>query len=388
MNICMITWEYPPRIVGGISRHCEGLTREIAKKGHTVHIFTLEFPGAPSYEEWGGVKIHRVPIELGHPNFITWVLLFNHFIEKKIADISKHERFNLIHAHDWLVAPASIASKHYLRVPLVLTMHSTEVGRAQGLHSPDSFLIDGFEWWLTYESKRVIVTSNAMKSEIKGHFRLPSEKIDVIPNGIDIAKYEVSVDRESVKRRFGIDPSERIVLFIGRLVPQKGVEYLIMAAPKIIERHPEARIVIIGNGWIKDNLWNLAHSTGCLHKITFLGFLSDQDVIDLTLSSDVLVIPSVYEPFGIVALEGMAAGIPVVASSVGGLAEIIEHDKTGFLAYKENPDSIAWGVNKILSDHGYAHWLVQNAKRKVHEVYSWEAVARRTIEVYEKALRE
>lgn len=383
----MLTWEYPPRIVGGISRHCEGLAREIAKSGHNVHIVTLEFPGAPPYEEVDGVKIHRVPIELGHPNFIIWTLLFNHFMEKKIADISKNEKIDIIHAHDWLVAPASISSKHYLRVPLVSTIHSTEVGRAQGLYNPDSFLIDGFEWWLTYESKRVIVTSYAMKSELEGHFRLPSEKIDVIPNGIDISRYEINVDRNNVKRRFGIDPSERIILFIGRLVPQKGVEYLIMAAPKIFGQHPEARIVIVGDGWVKDNLWNLARSTGYPHKITFLGFLSDQDVIELTMSSDVLVIPSIYEPFGIVALEGMAAGVPVVASNVGGLAEIIEHDRTGFLAYRENPDSIAWGVNKILSDFGYAQWLVQNAKKKVREVYSWKAVASRTIEVYEKALR-
>ena len=239
---------------------------------------------------------------------------------------------------------------------------------------------------MTYESKRVIVTSNAMKHEVEGHFHLPNEKIDVIPNAIDASKYNINVNRENVKRRFGIDPGERIVLFVGRLVPQKGVEYLIRAAPQIINQHPEARIVIVGDGWSKDHLWNLAASIGYKHKITFLGFLPDQDLIELTLSSDVLVVPSIYEPFGIVALEGMAAGIPVVASNAGGLNEIIEHDRTGFLAYRENPNSIAWGVNKILSDSGYASWLVQNAKRKIQEFYSWDAMAKRTIEVYEKAI--
>lgn len=388
MNICMLTWEYPPRVVGGISRHCVGLARELARMGHTVHIITLEFPGAPEYEEEEGVKIHRTRIELGHPGFIIWVLLFNHFMEKKIADIAGRERFDVIHAHDWLVAPASISSKHYLKVPLVATIHSTEVGRSHGLHGPDSYLIDGFEWWLTYEAKRVIVASYSMKREVEEHFHLPSEKIDVIPNAIDASKYEVNIDRGAVKRKFGIDPGERVVLFIGRLVPQKGAEYLIMATPKIIEQHPEARIVIVGNGWVKGHLLNLALSTGYSHKITFLGFISDRDLIELTLSSDVLVIPSIYEPFGIVALEGMAAGVPIVASNVGGLSEVIEHDKTGFLAYRESPDSIAWGVNRILSDPGYASWLVQNAKKKIREVYSWEAVARRTIEVYKRTIEE
>jgi len=384
----MLTWEYPPRIVGGIARHCFGLAKALAKMGHSVYVVTLDFPGASYYEDSEGVKIYRAKIELGHPNFIVWTLLFNHFMEKRIAMLSKDAKFDIIHAHDWLVAPASIASKHYLKVPLISTMHSTEVGRSHGLHNPDSYLIDGIEWWLTYESKRIIVTSNAMKNEVEEHFRLPSWKIDVIPNAIDASKYNITVDRSIVKRRFGIDSSERIVLFIGRLVPQKGVEYLIMAAPKIFGQHPEARIVIVGDGWSKDHLWNLASSIGCQHKIIFLGFISDQDLIELTLSSDVLVVPSVYEPFGIVALEGMAAGVPVVASNTGGLAEIIEHDRTGFLAYKENPDSIAWGVNKVLSDSGYASWLVQNAKRKINEVYSWDAVARKTIETYEKALRE
>jgi len=388
MNICMLTWEYPPRIVGGLARHCFGLARALARMGHSVHVVTLDFPGAPQYEESDGVKIYRTPIELGHPSFIVWTLLFNHFMEKKIGMLSRNIKFDVIHAHDWLVAFASIASKHYLKAPLISTIHSTEIGRSYGLHNPDSYLIDGIEWWLTYESKRVIVASNSMKNEVEGHFRLPSWKIDVIPNAVDASKYEITVDRALVKRRFGIDSSERIVLFVGRLVPQKGVEYLIMATPKIVAQHPEARIVIVGDGWSKDQLWNLAASTGYRHKITFLGFLSDQDLIELTLSSDVLVVPSIYEPFGIVALEGMAAGVPVVASNTGGLAEVIEHDKTGFLAYRENSDSIAWGVNKILSDSDYASQLVQNAKRKIREVYSWDAVAKRTVETYEKALGE
>ncbi|MCD6470762.1 glycosyltransferase family 4 protein [Candidatus Bathyarchaeota archaeon] len=386
MDICMLTWEYPPRIVGGIARHCSGLAEALAKLGHTVHVITLDFPGTPRYEEKNGVRVYRTHVELGHPNFIVWVFLFNHFMEKKVAALSRDFKFDIIHIHDWLVAQAGIASKHYLKSPLISTVHSIEVGRARGLHSSDSYLIDGIEWWMTYESKRIIAVSNAVKRDLEMHFRLPGEKIEVIPNAIDPSKYEVKVDREAVKRRFGIGPNERIVLFIGRLTPQKGVEYLIWATPKIVKNHPDVRIVIVGDGWMKENLWSLAVRTGYQHKITFLGFLSDKDLIELTLSSDVLVIPSVYEPFGIVALEAMAAGVPIVASNTGGLSEIIKHDRTGFLAYAENPDSIAWGVNKILSDPGYASWLVQNAKKEVYENYSWSVAARRTVDVYRRAL--
>jgi len=387
MKICMLTWEFPPRIVGGIARHCFGLSKALAKKNHDVHVVTLEFPGAPAFEEIEGVKVHRVRIELGHPNFITWTFIFNHFMEKLVAILNRDIEFNVIHIHDWLTAPVGIASKYYSNKPLVSTVHSIEVGRAQGLHSPDSLLIDGLEWWMTYEARKVISCSSSMKWELENHFHLPSEKIIVIPNAVDVSKYERKINPEAVKRRYGIEPYEKVVLFIGRLVPQKGVEYLVRAIPLILQHHRDVKFVIAGDGWSKDYLEDLARSAGFGNKIRFLGFISDSDLTELTIGSDVLVVPSVYEPFGIVALEGMAAGIPVVAANVGGLSEIIEHDRTGVLVYPKNPESIAWGVNRVLSDPGYSRWLVQNAKRRVQEVYSWEAVAQRTIEVYEEVCK-
>ncbi|MEM2112190.1 MAG: glycosyltransferase family 4 protein, partial [Candidatus Bathyarchaeia archaeon] len=169
MKICMITWEFPPRIVGGIARHCAGLSRALAKEGHEVHVFTLDFPGTPMFEDVEGVKVHRVRTELGHPNFLTWTFLFNHFIEKQVAMLSHHVDFDIIHIHDWLTAQVGISTKHFLDKPLVSTVHSTEVGRAQELHNPDSYTIDGMEWWMTYESKRIIVCSDSMKWEIHNH---------------------------------------------------------------------------------------------------------------------------------------------------------------------------------------------------------------------------
>ncbi|MEM2914020.1 MAG: glycosyltransferase family 4 protein, partial [Candidatus Bathyarchaeia archaeon] len=379
MKICMITWEFPPRIVGGIARHCAGLSRALAKEGHEVHVFTLDFPGTPMFEDVEGVKVHRVRTELGHPNFLTWTFLFNHFIEKQVAMLSHHVDFDIIHIHDWLTAQVGISTKHFLDKPLVSTVHSTEVGRAQELHNPDSYTIDGMEWWMTYESKRIIVCSDSMKWEIHNHFHLPLDKIKKIPNAVETEKYEKNLDRGAVRWRYGVSFHEKLVLFIGRLVPQKGVEYLIQAVPSIARNHPETKFIIVGDGWSKAYLEGLAASTGHNDKIRFVGFVSDSDMTDLTMCADVLVIPSVYEPFGIVALEGMAAGVPVVATNVGGLAEIIDHDKTGILVYSRNPESIAWGVNKVLSNSGYSQWLTQNAKRKVKEIYSWENVAKETV---------
>ncbi|UCC58559.1 MAG: glycosyltransferase family 4 protein [Candidatus Bathyarchaeum sp.] len=384
MKIGKLSWEFPPRVVGGIARHCEGLAKALIQQNHEVYLFTLDFPGSPSYEEMDGIKVYRASTELGHPNFLTWVLLFNHFLEKKMAEVSQSVDFDVMHVHDWLAAFAGISFKRYVQKPMVLTVHSTEVGRAQGLRSADSFSIDGIEWWATYEADKVIVCSQSMKNEICGHFNLPQDKVDVIPNAIDTTQYHTTADRGSVRQRYGVGWDEKMILCVGRLVPQKGIEYFIRAIPNIINRYPEAKFVIVGEGWSRDFLESEARSTGHRKKIRFTGFVPDREVIDLMTSADVLVVPSIYEPFGIVALEGMATGVPVVASQVGGLSEVIEHNRTGIFVYPKSPESIAWGIDRILSDPDRARWLTENAKDKLEKAYSWEAVAMKTVEVYRK----
>lgn len=383
----MLSWEFPPRIVGGISRHVFGLAKSLAKMKNEVVVVTLDFPGVPDYEEIEDFKVYRSRTEVGHPNFLTWAFLFNHFLEKELAKAHKDVDFDLIHIHDWLVAPAGVSFQHLMNKPLICTMHSTEHGRS-GLHNPDSYMIDGMEWWACYESSKVIVTSQSMKGEICGHFNLSGEKVDVIANGVDSEKYDINIDRRDVRRSFGVKDHEKLILFVGRLVPQKGVEYLIQAIPRISGRFPEAKFIIVGEGWMRSHLEWLADQSDQRWRINFTGFISDNDLIALTKSADVMVIPSVYEPFGIVALEGMAAGVPVVASQVGGLAEVIEHNKTGVYAYSRNPDSIGWGVERVLSDPGYRDWLVKNGYEKVRTQFSWTAVAEHTMDVYKRVLGE
>jgi glycogen(starch) synthase len=381
-----LTWEFPPRVVGGIARHCEGLAKALVKLNHEVYLFTLDFPGSPNYEEMDGVKVYRASTELGHPNFLTWVLMFNHFLTKRMADVVNQVDFDVMHIHDWLAAFSGISFKHYMKKPMVLTVHSTEVGRAQGLHSPDSFSINGIEWWSMYEADRVIVCSESMKNEVCGHFNLPGDKVDVIPNAIDATKYQIPVDHGAVRQRYGVGWGEKLILCVGRLVPQKGIEYFIRAIPSISRRYPEAKYIIVGEGWSRDLLEAEARATGQSRKIKFTGFASDREVIELMTSADVLVVPSIYEPFGIVALEGMATGVPVVASQVDGLAEVIEHDRTGVFVSPRSPDSIAWGIDRVLSNPDHARWLTENAKDKLHKAYSWEAVAMKTVDVYRKVV--
>lgn len=385
MKICMLTWEYPPRIVGGIARHCFALSRFLTKLGHDVRVITLRTPDAPAYELVGGVSIYRVDVNVAAPNFESWIFLLNHFLEKKAADIHTSSPFDLIHAHDWLTAIAGVNTKHFTRKPLTLTLHSTEIGRSLGVTSLWSRMVDAIERLAVREASQIIVTSQSMKDEVSNHFKVHGDKMNVIPNGIDPTRFHSSFNRRTEKWKYGVTLQENLVLFIGRLLPPKGCEYLIRAVPAILKRHPNTKLVVVGDGLQRWELEGMARSIANSDRIRFTGFIPDEDLTKLLLCADVLVVPSVYEPHGIIALEGMTADTPVVVSDVGGLAEIVQHESTGLYVHPGNPDSIAWGVNRILSDPSYAMRLARNAKKIVRSRYAWVSVAKHTLEVYSKA---
>lgn len=389
LRILMLTWEYPPRIVGGISRVVEGLSQSLVSLGAEVHVITTGLPGAPAEELDKGVFVHRVNVDAPAPNFHAWVLLMNHFFTKRAGRLRiEVGPFDLIHAHDWLVLPSSAEIKSFLGCKMVSTLHSLEFKRAGGINSPEGSMIDSFEWWTTYESSLVIVCSGSMKEDVKSRFRIQDDKVWVIPIGIDPTRFARAVpDKQSVKYKYGVQPSEKLVLFIGRLTHQKGCEYLIKAIPSVSKYH-NVKLVVVGDGYQRGELEYGAALTGEGWRIKFTGFVPDADVVELLLSADVMVIPSVYEPFGVVALEAMAAGVPVVASDIDGLGEIIKHEQNGILVYSRDSSSISWGISRVLSDPANSGRLVRNAKEEVAKRYTWNAVASLTMRAYREAMKE
>jgi len=182
-------------------------------------------------------------------------------------------------------------------------------------------------------------------------------------------------------------PEEKIVLFVGRLVYEKGIHVFVNAVPKVLGK-VNAKFVIVGNGYMKEPLSNLVKSMGLAHKVMFTGFVDDETLKNLQKCADVSVVPSLFEPFGIVALEAMAAKSPVAVSDTGGLSEIVEHSVTGVKVYTENPDSLAWGIIKVLLDENYANRIKDNAYKRVQENYNWDKISRQTKDVYQKVLEE
>jgi len=311
-------------------------------------------------------------------------------MQKEAAAIAAKlpDEIDVFHAHDWLVATAGIGLKHVFRKPLLVTMHSTEIGRRDGLHTTTEKMINETEAWLTYEAWRVVCCSDYMMQHVKWAFGLPNDKLVMVPNGVNPHVYGglEKQDLTAFRRTFAL-PEEKIVLYVGRLVYEKGIHILINAVPKVLEK-VNAKFIIVGSGYMKEQLSNIVKSMGLEHKVLFTGFVEEENLLKLQKCADVSVVPSLFEPFGIVALEAMAAKSPIVVSDTGGLSEIVDHDQTGIKAYPNNADSLAWGITKILLDENFRNRVRENAYKKILEKYDWNKIAQQTRHVYEGILGE
>lgn len=389
MKILVLTWEFPPRIVGGIARHVGELYPELVKLGHEVHLLTVEFGQAPLYEMVEGVHIHRVPVGYGH-DFFHWVVNLNDSMGRHGGKLILEDGpFDLIHAHDWLVGDAAIALKQAFKIPLVATIHATEFGRHNGIHNDDHRYISGKEKLLAYNAWRIIVCSDYMRREVEQALESPWDKIDVIYNGIRPEKKPRTheFDAWNFRRRFAED-QERIVYYVGRMSYEKGVSVLLNAAAKVVEEMGgNVKFVIIGGGNtdpLKQQAWNL----GIWDKCYFTGFMPDADLDKFQTVANCAVFPSLYEPFGIVALESFAARVPVVVSDTGGLPEVVQHAKTGIVTWTNNPNSLAWGILEVLKNPGYCQWLIDNAYEDLERRFNWSKLAKQTQVVYQRVVKE
>ena len=388
MKILMLTWEYPPRIVGGISKVVYDLSHKMVKEGNEVTVVTYkDGDNVKYYENDKGVEVYRVDNYMIRPNnFIDWIMQLNfNMITKANEIINKNGKFDVIHAHDWLVAYSAKSIKESYNIPLISTIHATESGRNSGIHDETQRYINDSEWMLTYESSEVIVNSNYMKNEVQRLFGLPYDKINVIPNGVNLQLFSnVNVDYD-FRRQYAMD-NEKIILYVGRLVYEKGIQNLIAAMPKILDRYHDSKLIICGRGGMIDDLREQVKYLGIDNKVYFAGYCDSKKMQKMYKCADVAVFPSTYEPFGIVAIESMLSGTPTIVSDVGGLNEIVEHGVTGMKSYAGNANSIADSVLALLFDPKLCANISQNAIKKVKENYNWAKITDNTYYVYQLAI--
>lgn len=379
MKVAMVGWEYPPFQTGGLAVHCYELTHALAAKGVKVDFY---MPRTDSEVVVQDRNIRIIPVAHARfgayitrqaygPEFFSNVHAFNNEAAERIARSDRRERYDLIHHHDWMTAFAAMKAKYAMGKPMVSTFHSTEFDRA-GMW-PNEYILNTEKQALA-NADRVITVSNYMKGRLVEKLGADEKKIRVIYNAIDAGEF---------KKRWDVTHGkERIILFLGRLAEQKGPAQFLHAAKLVAERERNVRFVIAGTGEMLGYLINLAISLGIGGKVTFIGYLPDEQKRYVYAKSDVYVMPSVSEPFGITALEAMASGTPVLLSKTSGAAEITPHRLTVDF----------WDVNgmaeKIIALLRYKVLSETLAKEEFADVVNltWDKIAEQTIGVYEEVM--
>jgi glycogen(starch) synthase len=375
----MVSSELPPLVIGGLATHVDGLSRALARAGHEVAVLTLHHPDAPDDSIVEGVRVLRAHADLPwlpDSDLLARMSSANHKVVQLAAALDGW-RPDVVHAHDWLVAWAGDDLRALWGVPLVATIHATERGRNGGdVPGGQPAAINSVEWWLTFQAATVITCSRYMRDEVMGAFQLPPDKVHVVPNGVDAGAWApVGPDQ-----RGGGPP---VVVGWGRVQYEKGFQTLVAALPALRTSHPDLRVVIAGRGSFLGELEAIAQGLGVDHMVRFPGFVSDEELRRLLHTCTSAVIPSLYEPFGIVALEALAAGAPLIAAATGGLVEVLAGTGAGLLYPPGDTGALATALQRMIDDPDQAALSRAAAAHLVHDVYSWDAVAAATVPVYQ-----
>ena len=382
-HIVHLSWEYPPIVYGGLGRHVEALAAAQAAQGDEVTVVTQAPSGhGPEAVTESGVHVVRVspdgPFPYHLPSLLTWVGALDDRIGFAGTRLAQAD---VVHAHDWVVGRAGSRAAASLQAPLVATLHATEAGRHGGwLPDPVSASVHLVEQWLADEADELIVCSQSMAEEVmRGHDADPHH-LTVVPNGIDTAAYSADVQV----------PAELLtgtprLTFVGRIEWEKGVFVAVDAMSEIVREHPAATLRIIGTGGQTAAVASRIADLELSDHVSMWGHVDEQRLRQLYASSDLLLAPSSYEPFGIVALEGAAMGVPLIVGDTGGLAEFVTHER-GRRCQPNDPQDLAAQVLAACADPAGTVARRDAASDALAE-YTWARIAEATSDVYACAAR-
>ncbi|RJS68791.1 glycosyltransferase family 1 protein [Candidatus Bathyarchaeota archaeon] len=415
MRMAVLVYEFPPKIVGGLGTYAAEITRNFVLMDHDVTVFTMndDTGSLPTREIWRGIEIHRplhIDISDSLPDVIAedikkWgrgiqlfskILVYNYLSASKfVNELVRKEgfKYDIVIAHDWLSAIAGITIKKESGLPLAFHVHSTERGRTLGNGSE---VVSNIELHGAKAADLIVTVSYAMKDELV-KLGFPKEKIQVCYNGVDPQKYNPETvkadDVKKIRDFYGLEDDDLMIFFIGRLVGVKGVDKLIMAMPYVLQKLPKAKLIIVGLGDLQDYLVNLVKTMKLQDCVKFrFEFIPEEERILHYAACDIAAFPSLYEPFGIVALEAMSMERPVVvgAAGVSGMREIVipcGDEQCGFHVNPSNPADIAWGITSALENPEKGKWLGKNGRRRVLNEFTWEKIAKKTLTLYEQVAK-
>jgi glycogen(starch) synthase len=388
MRICHVASEYPPTKIFGLGRFLHGLARAQAKAGDEVAVLTNSTGGAEDDVVIDGVHLHRIafPNPPRPPDGQGEVLQFNHGVLARFFDrVDRFRNVDVIASHDWLTAIAAREIAEELKRPLVVTFHDEVIGKHFGNLPGEAHFARDLEALTAHDATRVIANSQFLAAEIVQHYGVPAERVTAIPGGIDPAILALSAEHRVVDFRTALARDDEIlVLYVGRLDPEKGLRTLAEAALASAAVDARLRFLIAGTGreepWLREALAPLGP------RARFVGYVAGEALALLYRAADIVVIPSLYEPFGLVALEAMQSMAAVVVARSGGLAEIVRDGEDGLLFPPGDSSALADAICRLAREGVVRRKLGLAAAAHVRRDFDWSSVARRTRSVYEEAL--
>jgi len=411
MNIVHFSWEFPPVIYGGLGTFAAEITKKQVYFGNEVTVFSLNRENSLNvYDKWNDIEVYRPKAPdltstfylFADPALRSWgdnfkffadvisynVLSASHLVNQLVRKEGKS--FDIIDAHDWLGVMSGMVVKKELNIPLMFHVHSTEIGRSMGR---GSHAIEDIEYEGGQTADCIITVSHAMSDELQ-KLGFPQDKIRVCWNGVDPSKYDperITVEQKmQLRRGYGINDKEHLLFFVGRLVNVKGVDTLIKALPSVLQEFPNTKLVILGIGDMEHGLRKLVDDLGVQEKVTFRNeFVSEEERILHYAAADSVVLPSLYEPFGIVCTEAMSMAKPAIVGARGtnGMREQIipnGEKQCGIHVNPFSPDDIAWGIKQVLESKEKGMWMGKNGRERVIEEFSWEVATNRTLDIYKE----
>lgn len=391
MKIAFITFQYPPFVQGGAGTYAYNLTKGLARLGHEVHVIAPRVAGYGKESVEEGLFVHRLSF-LNKP-FLR-ALSFWFSLRKDFPSLEQRAgEFDVVHDNglsafslnsEAVSCPRAVTIHHLARTT-VKTLEVSLLRRVRNLRGEIAFspLIEPL---CMKRADRIIAVSQFTKQDIMSVFGIPESKIAVIHHGVHPEDYVLPEEaRVKLRSTLGIS-SQPMILFTGKLAPRKGVDVLLRALPQVL-REMEVKLVLAGSGNQQD-YQQLAEALGISDKLRFLGRVPDDTLRLLFSSCDLFVLPSRLEGLGIVILEAMAAGKPVVATNVGGIPELIESGQNGILVEANNEGKLAGAIVKVLSNKSLAQIIGENNMKKARERFSWEVAAQKTERVYNELIKK
>lgn len=388
MRICIVNALFHP-FSGGVEKHMYELSRELVRQGVDVTIVTAKLKGLPAYEEIDGVKVHRVPcLEIRVPGLYPPPYIVSPFFSLYLRKLDKQYHFDIIHLQNRFFPDFDTAAIYakLTKKPFMMTIHNA---RPVGIAPQITVFGLAYDWligrWPFALADRIIAVSEWVKGDIS-KYRINPDKIVPVHNGINVRDFHPSEAR-GVREKYSIGDSP-MLLFVGRMITQKGLPYLLDAMPAVLEKHPDAKLFLVGRGNALPGLRKKVTAMGLEKSVIFSGYLSEEQLKETYGTCDLFVLPSVWEVLPIAILEAMSSGKPVVCTTAGGNRELVRDGVNGYVVPMRSPEALADRINALLADPEQMATMGRQSRKIAEEEFDWKLIAAKTIQVYEGVLRE